>query len=141
MRQCAQPAAHFDAQTEPLGEQSGERVRRRLVAVRLDLWELPQPQHLIQRGAGEGLHVGEGAHEPPEVGNHGRDLGLLEHDLRDPDAVEVPRPPPGEIAAVPVEPGEKARSDLQGERPAGVTTHRPALLHDEIVEVVLVGGA
>src|SRR6266478_5913386 len=41
----------------------------------------PQMQHRIHRCIGERAHVGEAAHETLKVGNDGRDLRLLQHDL------------------------------------------------------------
>src|SRR6185312_6363822 len=47
----------------------------------------PQMQHLIERGGREGGRIREALHEPHEIRNHRRNLRLLEHDLRDPDAI------------------------------------------------------
>jgi hypothetical protein len=46
--------------------------------------------------------------EPCEVAGHDAlDLRLLQHHLRDEDRVRVARPPPGQVAGFPVEPGQQ----------------------------------
>ena len=68
---------------------------------------LPQLQHVLLVGGGEVGERREGGEEPLEVRDDGGDRGLLEHDLADPDAVRVAVGPPGQVAAVAVEPGEQ----------------------------------
>ena len=50
-------------------------------------------------GGRERAHVGEARDEALVVGQHGRDLRLLQHDLREPDAVRVARVLPGQRVA------------------------------------------
>src|SRR5690606_4108899 len=59
------------------------------------------------------LHIGEALHEAFEVRNDGADLGLLQHDLRYPDAVWRDLLLPGQVlAAVPVVPAEHGALEL-----------------------------
>ena len=51
-------------------------------------------------GVGESLHRGQGGQKAMEVGLDRLGAGLLEHDLRDQDAVWVGRLTPGKVAAV-----------------------------------------
>src|SRR5262249_36658628 len=68
------------------------------------------------RRGGERLHVGEAREEAQVVGNHGRHLRLLQHDLRDPHAVGRALALPGQVVpAVRGVPGE----ELGGERGGG----------------------
>ena len=69
----------------------------------------PQPQHLVLRRAGERGDIGEALEKALVIGNHRGDLGLLQHDFRDPDAIGVARALPGQVvAAVAPMPGEQA---------------------------------
>ena len=52
---------------------------------------LPQLEHIVQRRGGQRLHGGEAHQETLVVGDHGRDLRLLQHDFRQPDGVRVAR--------------------------------------------------
>src|SRR5204863_445569 len=67
----------------------------------------PEVQHLIHRGRGERAHIREALHEAPVIGHDGRDLGLLQHDFRHPDAIRGAVLLPGKIvssfAGVPLE--------------------------------------
>ncbi|MNH27270.1 hypothetical protein D3C79_873740 [compost metagenome] len=47
----------------------------------------PVVQHLVDGGVGQRQHIGEAGHEALIVGDDGGDLGLLQHDLGDPDPV------------------------------------------------------
>lgn len=47
----------------------------------------PVMQHLVDGGVGQGQHVGEAGHEPLVIGDDSGNLGLLQHDLGDPDPV------------------------------------------------------
>ena len=47
----------------------------------------PQREHAIDRRGGERAHIGERLDEAQEVRDHRRHLRLLQHDLRQPDAV------------------------------------------------------
>ena len=73
----------------------------------------PQPQHLVLGRAGERGDVGEALQKSGVKRYHRRNLGLLQHDLRDPDAIGVVRPLPGKIvAAVALVPGEQAGGEV-----------------------------
>ena len=50
---------------------------------------LPEEQHILLGSRGQVRHAGKRAHETLEVGDYGRDLRLLQHDLADPDAIRV----------------------------------------------------
>ena len=49
----------------------------------------PMVQYFIQGRCGKPLHSRKALHEALEVGNDGLHLCLLQHDLRDPDAIRV----------------------------------------------------
>src|SRR5688572_24490457 len=49
----------------------------------------PVGEHVVLLRAGERRHVGETRHEALVIRDDGRHLGLLEHDLGDPDAIRV----------------------------------------------------
>src|SRR5690606_6281158 len=73
----------------------------------------PQVQHFVFFGGGQGLDRGQGVHEAVEVTEHGADLGLLQHDLGDPNAVRRDALLPGQIlAAVTVIPAEYGGAEL-----------------------------
>ena len=73
----------------------------------------PQVQHLVELGGCQGRHIGKPTDEAFEVGHHGGDLGLLQHDLGDPHAIGRPRSLPGQIlAAVGVPPREQATGEV-----------------------------
>ncbi|MCY1205632.1 hypothetical protein D9M72_171850 [compost metagenome] len=59
----------------------------------------PQAEHLVLGAGGQRRHVGEALEKAREVAQHGRDLGLLEHHLREPDAVRIARVLPRQFAA------------------------------------------
>lgn len=48
---------------------------------------LPEVQHVVYRGGGEALDIGEAVKEAVVIGNDGGDGGLLEHDFGKPDVV------------------------------------------------------
>src|SRR5437762_3047726 len=83
----------------------------------------PEVQHLIHRGRGERAHIREALHEAPVIGHDGRDLGLLQHDFRHPDAIRGAVLLPGKIvssfAGVPLE-------ECGGDR-RGAAGHPPIL--------------
>ena len=47
----------------------------------------PVVQHLVDGGISQCHHIGEACHKTLVIGDHGSDLSLLQHDLRDPDPV------------------------------------------------------
>jgi hypothetical protein len=59
----------------------------------------PEVQHLVERRRREPAHVGEAREEPLVVPGHGGDLGLLQHDLGNPDAVRRAIALPGQVLA------------------------------------------
>ena len=64
---------------------------------------------------GEGWDRGQFAHPALPIGDDGLDLGLLEHDFRDPDGVGIAGAAPGQIAGVerkPVEQGGGEAGDF-----------------------------
>ena len=68
-------------------------------------------EHTGLGGARERPNGGETAEPPNIVRDHGRGLGLLEHDLSDQDGVGVAGAAPGESAAVMAIPGEKGSAE------------------------------
>ena len=59
----------------------------------------PQAQYLVLRRCSQRAHRGEARHEAVKVSHHGGHLGLLQHDLGDPDAVRVCGVLPGQVVA------------------------------------------
>jgi hypothetical protein len=59
----------------------------------------PQVQDLIDGRRSECFHLRKSRHEALVVGNHGRDLRLLQHDFRDPHAVGGEVALPGQMRA------------------------------------------
>ena len=68
---------------------------------------LPQLHQPVLRGVCQSLHRGEGCEKPGIIAQHRRHTGLLEHDLRHPDAVRVLRFPPGQVPGVSPKPRQK----------------------------------
>src|SRR5258705_1785411 len=84
----------------------------------------PRLRHVARAGPGEVLEGGIAREELLVLGDDAIHLGLLEHDLRDEDAVGLARPAPRQVAAVPGVPAEEApledaRRLLVGELHAG----------------------
>ena len=71
----------------------------------------PETQHVLFVGAGQVGEGGKGRQEALEIGDDGRDLRLLKHDLADPDAIGVAISTPGKVPLMCVEPGEEVASD------------------------------
>ena len=57
---------------------------------------LPHFEHVVQRGLGQGLHVGKSPEPPFQVGDDRLDLRLLQHGFRDPNHVGIAAGSPGE---------------------------------------------
>ena len=72
---------------------------------------LPKLQQLLLISCGQGLHRRAALHEPVEVGQHRRHPGLLEHDLRHPDAVRVADAAPRQDALVDIVPRQQRRGE------------------------------
>jgi len=67
----------------------------------------PEMQNTVEPRLRERLDVRKAFKKALEVGDNRRDLGLLQHDLRDPDCIGVARSLPWQpLATVPVIPGE-----------------------------------
>ncbi|MNP15218.1 hypothetical protein D3C76_1075660 [compost metagenome] len=70
----------------------------------------PQVQHFVLGRRGQGLDRRQRRHEPVEVIQHGADLGLLQHDFRDPHPIRGDALLPGQVVtAVAVEPFQYRR--------------------------------
>ncbi|EAU63217.1 conserved hypothetical protein [Stigmatella aurantiaca DW4/3-1] len=78
----------------------------------------PRGEHVIQGGRRQGPHRGKARQEPLPVGNDGGHLGLLQHDLAEPDGVGVARAAPGQIPLLPAIPGQQGGPD--GGHPSGI---------------------
>ena len=72
----------------------------------------PQPQHFVFGRGGQAGDIGKGAAESRVVVEHGGDLGLLQHDFRQPHAVGVGALPGQAVAAVAALPADQARGEL-----------------------------
>jgi hypothetical protein len=55
------------------------------------------PEHVILRGRRQSPDIRKGLDKSQIVGDHGRDLGLLQHDLRYPSPVRIPGLLPGKV--------------------------------------------
>jgi len=77
---------------------------------------LPGPQDVRLSGRSQVGHGRKPLQKSLEIVADPLDLGLLQHDLADPDAVGITGPPPGQIPARPAVPGEQ-RPDNGGGRP------------------------
>ena len=82
---------------------------------------LPEAEHLILGGGGQGLDVGEVFQEPFPVGPSLGHARLLQDDFAQPDRVRIPGPPPREVPAVLGVPAE----DGLGEDHAGYLKLEP----------------
>ena len=76
----------------------------------------PRGEHVLLRLLGEGRERREAREEGLVVGHRRLDRGLLQHHLGDPDAVRVPRAPPGQVAPVALVPGEEGRGGASRSR-------------------------
>ena len=74
----------------------------------------PQREHVVERRGGERAHVGKAGQEARVVVEHRRHLRLLQHDLRQPDAVRVAAALPGQVVAAVL---ALPRDHLRGEAP------------------------
>src|SRR5258708_37279416 len=76
----------------------------------------PQGQHVVELRACERSHIGKTREKPPVIRNDRRDLGLLQHHFREPDAIRIARALPRQVMT-PV-------PDLPADQPAGKSAHR-----------------
>src|SRR5262249_19037032 len=76
----------------------------------------PEAKHVMFACCCQFRHRGKGPQEALKVGDDGCHLGLLQHDLADPDAIGVPVAPPGQLSLVPCKPGQEPTADPLGER-------------------------
>ncbi len=78
-----------------------DRLRRAMQQMRAPVVAQPAPllEHALDRRGGEARHVGKRRDETLVIGNDGRDLRLLQHDLGQPDAIRIARVLPGQIVA------------------------------------------
>jgi hypothetical protein len=79
----------------------------------------PQAQHVLFLRRGEVLHRGKRGQEALEKGHHRRHLGLLEHDLADPNGIRIAGTPPGQIAAMTGKPGQQFATHPGAQRSSG----------------------
>ena len=94
----------------------------------------PQAQHRVEGRRGEVLECGEGLDKASEIGLYRLHLGLLEHDLREPDAIGRGRAFPGKIVPPFLgEPSQERWRTIGGE----VLIARP---RPEVFEIGLGGG-
>ena len=91
------------------GLRAGVQVARTAVVAQA----APQGQHLLHPRIRQVCHRGKALKESAVVAQHGRHLGLLQHDLRQPDTVGVTGALPGQaVASIPVLPGHHALSKV-----------------------------
>ena len=60
----------------------------------------PQREDFVQRGCSQCEHTGKTLQKPIKVNQHRADLGLLEHDLRQPHAVGITVTLPGQVVDI-----------------------------------------
>ena len=68
-------------------------------------------EYALKRSLGQTLRCREGAEEATIVGDDGRDLGLLEHYLRDPHRVGGARSSPRETASAEAKPSQQGATN------------------------------
>jgi len=87
----------------------------------------PQVQDLVQVRRGQVRHGGKTGQKALEIREDDGNLGLLEHDLRDPHPIGSRVPLPGQVlAAMPVEPGQQG-------------TCYPVSLHLDAIKLSVIG--
>src|SRR5579862_111619 len=67
----------------------------------------PELEHRVKRRLRQRLRGGKALHPALVVRHDGRDLGLLEHDLGDPDRVRILRAPPWQVPRTPAVPRQE----------------------------------
>jgi hypothetical protein len=73
----------------------------------------PEFQHPLRRRVRQGCGCWQLPHPALPVRNDRADLGLLQHDLRDPDRIRIPRPSPRQITGLAGKPGDEGLDDRQ----------------------------
>lgn len=76
----------------------------------------PESQDPAGRGATERGEIGQHSKETLVIRHHGRDLGLLQHGLGNPDGVRVPRAAPRKVASGSIVPSQELQAKLEGQR-------------------------
>ena len=86
-----QSGDRLDGRRKPAAVIVADDLRRLMQVACAGVIAEPGPvlQHLVQPCIGEADHVGKPVHEALEIRDHGLHLRLLQHDLRDPDAIGV----------------------------------------------------
>ena len=82
----------------------------------------PQREHFLFRRRRQRLHRGKALQEPPVIRNHRLRAGLLQHDLRDPDAIRIAGRRQGRSRRAPVPASElhvRARRSFEDAQPFG----------------------
>ncbi len=103
-RQLAQP---LDGPREPAELGDPPRRGMELPGSPVVAQARPEGEDLFEVCLRKGLGGGKFFQEPLVIGEHHLHARLLEHHFREPDAVGIARSAPGQVAAVPVEPGEE----------------------------------
>src|SRR5262249_41412697 len=95
-----------------------DRARRCVQMMRAPIIAETAPvlERAVDRRFRERAHVGKARNETLVVRNDGRDLSLLQHDLREPDPVRVARALPREVMAAVL---ALPRNQTRGERSSG----------------------
>jgi len=81
--------------------------RPKVSSARIIAEALPGVQDFLFGSPRQGGEIGKAPHPFIIIRDDGRDLGLLEHELRDEDGVGIAGAAPGKIAAVATVPGEE----------------------------------
>ena len=107
--------------TAPPNRATTSRAARMQVAsARVVAEPAPEREHVVHVGGGERGDRRKAREEALVVRQHRRDLRLLQHDLREPDAIGVARALPGQaMAAVRPLPADDAGGEWAGSLPGG----------------------
>ena len=96
-----QRGERFDIAGKRAAMLGDNRLRRRMQVMRATVVAQSAPvlEHAIFRSCGQRAHIGECGEKPLVIRDDGRDLRLLQHDLREPDPVRVARVLPRQVVA------------------------------------------